>query len=239
MGGSGDADPETRSRDQRHLKAAAERGSTPADLMTGAGDRAAHWESVYERNPTDAVSWYQTEPSLSLELIDYVDISVEAGIIDVGGGASNLVDVLLCRGFTDLTVLDISESALQTSRERIGADRPVQWIAHDLVTWKPTRHYDLWHDRAVFHFLSPDEVRVYRDLLSRAVAPQGYVVVATFALDGPEWCSGLPVTRYDAGRLSAALGDAFTLVDERREMHATPSGAIQPFTWIAARRTND
>ena len=146
------------------------------------------------------------------------------------------VDALLHRGFTDLIVLDISEAALQVSRERVGADVPVEWIAHDLLTWEPKRRYDLWHDRAVFHFLSGDEVGVYRDLLHRAVAPRGYVVMATFAPDGPEWCSGLPVTRYSANQLIEALGGEFMLVGHRGEIHTTPSGATQSFTWIAAQR---
>jgi trans-aconitate methyltransferase len=121
----------------------------------------------------------------------------------------------------------------------VGADAPVDWIAHDLLTWEPARRYDLWHDRAVFHFLSGDVVGVYRDLLHRAVAPGGCVVMATFAPDGPEWCSGLPVTRYGADQLNETLGDEFKLVDHRREVHVTPSGATQPFTWIAARRISD
>lgn len=176
---------------------------------------------------------------MSLELVDLLGISAVAGVIDVGGGASVLVDALLHRGFADLTVLDISEDALQTSRERVGADAPVEWLAHDLLTWEPTRRYDLWHDRAVFHFLSGDEVGVYRDLLFRAVAPRGYVVMATFAPDGPEWCSGLPVTRYSADQLMETLGGEFEMVGQRREVHTTPSGATQPFTWIAARRIGD
>ena len=204
-----------------------------------AEERLAHWESVYESNQADNVSWFQAESVVSLELVDLLDISTDAGIIDVGGGASVLVDSLLHRGFADLSVLDISEAALAASRDRVGADASVVWIVHDLLTWEPTRHYDLWHDRAVFHFLSGDEVGVYRDLLNRTVAPRGYVVIATFAPDGPEWCSGLPVTRYGPDELIEALGGEFNLADQRREIHTTPSGAIQPFTWIAARRVSD
>ena len=210
-----------------------------ADQRRESGERVAHWESVYERNRADGVSWYQTESVMSLELVDLLAISAEAGVIDVGGGASVLVDALLHRGFADLTVLDISETALQASRDRVGAGAPVEWIAHNLLTWEPTRRYDLWHDRAVFHFLSGDEVGVYRDLVHRAVAPRGYVVMATFAPDGPEWCSGLRVTRYGADQLIEALGVGFEMVGQRREVHTTPSGAAQAFTWIAARRIND
>lgn len=221
------------------IKVAAESPSPRADPAQDSGERIAHWDSVYKGTRADGVSWYQTEPVMSLEIVKHLGVPANAAVIDVGAGASNLVDALLQQGFTDVTVLDISESALQTSRERVGADAPIQWIAHDLLMWEPTRHYDLWHDRAVFHFLSPDEVVVYLDLLHRAVATAGYVVMATFALDGPEWCSGLPVTRYDADQLIEALGDAFTLVDQRREIHTTPTGAIQPFTWVAARRISD
>lgn len=209
------------------------------DDLSDSDERAAHWDSVYQRNWTDSVSWYQPEPVESLELVDVLGIAGDAGVIDVGGGASVLVDALLRRGFTDLTVLDISHAALQVSRDRVGTDAPVTWIAHDLLTWEPKRHYDLWHDRAVFHFLSGAEVEVYRDLVHRSVARGGAVVMATFAPDGPEWCSGLPVTRYSANQLIAFLGGHFTVVDERREVHTTPGGVAQPFTWIAARRDLD
>jgi len=209
------------------------------DQEPDSGERVAHWESVYQRNRTDSVSWYQTAPVVSLDLIDDLGISEEAGVIDVGGGASVLVGALLHRGFADLTVLDISEAALQASRARVGASASVDWIAHDLLTWKPKRRYDLWHDRAVFHFLSRNEVEVYRNLLHHAVAPAGCVVMATFAPDGPEWCSGLPVTRYSAEQLGEALGGEFIVVEQRREVHTTPNGATQPFTWIAARRVSD
>lgn len=202
-------------------------------------DRAAHWESVYTRNQTDGVSWFQSVPVISLELMDALGIAADSSLVDVGGGASVLVDVLLRKGFTDLTVLDVSDSALRASRARVGVDAPVTWIAHDLLTWKPTRPYDLWHDRAVFHFMSGSEIEVYQDLVKQSVAPGGSIIMATFAPDGPEWCSGLPVTRYSASQLSAVLGSGFTMVEERREVHTTPGGATQPFTWIAARRELD
>ena len=201
--------------------------------------RADHWEQVYEGNETDGVSWYQSEPLVSLDLVELLGIGPDAAVIDVGGGASVLVDALLRRGFADLTVLDISESALEASRRRVGGGAPVAWVAHDLLTWDPDRQYDLWHDRAVFHFLSGPETDVYRRLLQRAVSPGGSVIMATFALDGPEWCSGLPVTRYDATQLASFLAPDFTVVEERREAHRTPAGLDQPFTWIAAQRNAD
>ena len=199
-------------------------------------ERRTHWQRVYEGTETNAVSWYQSEPVLSLELIDLLGIAPAAGTIDVGGGASILVDRLLAKGFTDLTVLDISLAALRASRERVG-DVPVTWLAEDLLTWEPTRTYELWHDRAVFHFLSGREVEDYRKVLCRALSPGGAVIMATFATDGPERCSGLPVTRYSAIEVGTALGRGFETVEHRREIHVTPSGTLQPFTWIAARRT--
>jgi len=207
------------------------------DHFPDADERTTHWESVYELSQVDGVSWYQQEPLVSLELVDILGVEKDARVVDVGGGASILVDFLLARDFTDLTVLDISKSALRVSRERVGPDAHVTWIAHNLLTWEPTYRYGLWHDRAVFHFLLPDEINVYQDLLRRSVAPGGSVIMATFAPDGPEWCSGLPVTRYNADQLVEVLGDEFTVVEQRREVHATPSGALQPFTWIAASRS--
>ena len=200
-------------------------------------ERTTHWQHIYETTETDAVSWYQSEPAVSLELIDLLGVTPETVTIDVGGGASILVDRLLARGFTDLTVLDVSLAALQASRQRVGDDAPVTWLAEDLLTWEPTRTYELWHDRAVFHFLSGQEIEDYRKVLCRALSPRGAVIMATFATDGPERCSGLPVTRYGPIELGATLGKGFEIVEHRREIHVTPSGTVQPFTWITARRT--
>jgi len=202
-------------------------------------ERADHWEQVYECNETDEVSWYQSESLMSLDFVDLLGIQPDAGIVDVGGGGSVLVDALLRQGYVDLTVLDISESALEASRRRVGRGAPVKWVVHDLLTWEPDRQYGLWHDRAVFHFLAGNETDAYRRLLQQAVAPGGSIIMATFALDGPEWCSGLPVTRYGATQLASFLAPEFTVVEERREVHRTPGGLEQPFTWIAARRTVD
>jgi len=207
------------------------------DRPSTAVQRAIHWEHVYERKKPEAVSWYQPEPVVSLDLIELLDLSPASRVIDIGGGASVLVDRLLAKRFTDLTLLDISDAALQASRQRVGNDARVAWITADLLSWEPTRSYDLWHDRAVFHFLSGGEVERYREVLRQALAPSGSVIIGTFAPDGPEWCSGLPVTRYSAEELGAVLGSEFEVVEHRREVHATPAGTVQPFTWIAARRT--
>jgi hypothetical protein len=186
--------------------------------LAGSEDRVTHWDTIYETVEANAVSWYQSEPLLSLELIQLLGI-----------------DSLLSTGFTDLTVLDISRAALLASRQRVGHDAPVTWLAENLLTWEPTRTYELWHDRAVFHFLSGSEVEDYRNIIRRALSPGGAVIVATFAADGPEYCSGLPVGRYSPRDLAAVLGADFDIVEERREEHHTPGGAIQPFTWVAAR----
>ena len=195
-----------------------------------------HWETVYRGNETAALSWYQAEPVMSLQMLDLLGVTPGSGVIDIGGGASLLVDRLLARGFGDLAVLDISDAALQAARLRVGDDARVAWIVGDILSWEPTRRYDLWHDRAVFHFLSGQEVEEYREVMRRGLAPGGSVVMATFAPDGPEWCSGLPVTRYGPEQLGMALGSGFQIVEQRREVHTTPAGAVQPFTWIAARR---
>lgn len=165
----------------------------------------------------------------------------DAAVIDVGGGASVLVDELLGAGFGDVTVLDVSESALGTARRRLGAAaHAVRWLATDLLAWSPSRRYSLWHDRAVFHFLVAEDQRVrYLEVLSEALAPGGHVVIATFAADGPLTCSGLPVRRYSPVELATELGAGFETVTTRREDHLTPAGAIQPFTWVLARRRHD
>lgn len=197
--------------------------------------RARHWGTIYERDPL-TVSWYQREPSRSLELIDTLHLPTGTSMVDVGGGASSLVDHLLARGYGDVTVLDVADAALRHSADRLGvAASRVAWVCHDVLTWDPDRTYDLWHDRAVFHFLTdPEDRATYRRVLSRAVAPGGHLVIATFATDGPEQCSGLPVARYDAGALADEFGPDFVRVNAGREEHTTPAGVVQPFTWMVA-----
>jgi trans-aconitate methyltransferase len=184
------------------------------------------------------VSWYQREPAVSLALIADTGLPREAGIIDAGGGASTLVDHLLDRGHTDLAVLDIAESTLDAARTRLGArSNRIDWIAADVTAWTPPRQWDLWHDRAVFHFLVGEtDRRAYVAALDAAVAPDGHVVMATFAPEGPDRCSGLPVVRYDEAALGAALGPGFRFVESRREIHRTPGGADQAFLWQRYRR---
>jgi trans-aconitate methyltransferase len=197
----------------------------------------ARWNDVYERSPSE-LSWYQAEPVVSLELIDALGVERDESVVDIGGGASSLAGRLLERGFTDVTVVDVAQSALAKARGLLGdAAGEVTWLVQDVRRWQPDRRYSLWHDRALFHFLVEDaDRRRYLDAVERALGAGGRVVIATFAPDGPERCSGMPVVRYDGAGLAAAFGPGFELVHERREEHHTPRGAIQPFTWVALRR---
>lgn len=197
-----------------------------------------HWTTVYdERSPTD-VSWYQPEPEPSLRALDRLGGGPSSSFMAIGGGASNLVDALLHRGWRDLTVLDIAASAMEASKGRLGEDAAkVHWEVGDITDWQPSRRYDVWHDRAVFHFLTePEQREAYRRALSTGVSAGGLVIVATFAPDGPERCSGLPVRRYDAEMLAGELGPSLKLLDSWREDHTTPWGAKQSFNWCAFRR---
>jgi SAM-dependent methyltransferase len=201
-------------------------------------DQRGHWETVYRTKAETDVSWFQESPKVSLDLIDMLGIAPQTGVIDVGGGASRLVDALLEKGFDAVTVLDISEPALAATRARLGkqADR-VHWLAADATQWEPKETYGLWHDRAAFHFLTEAADRAaYANRVARAVAPGGHVIIATFAPDGPERCSGLPVQRHDAESIGAVLGGNFALVDTRRHDHQTPGGSVQRFQFSTFRR---
>jgi len=193
-----------------------------------------HWDEVYTSKATDQVSWYQRAPRVSLELIAEAGLSPDDPVIDVGGGASVLVDALLEGGFTDVSVLDISHAAIAASQTRLGArSSRVHWICADVTVWRPERTYRLWHDRAVFHFLTePADQERYADTAAAAIAAGGWLALATFAPEGPTTCSGLPVARCDAKGLAARFAPDFIAADTRREDHITPSGNVQPFTWV-------
>lgn len=194
-------------------------------------DRLTHWQNVYAAKPDTEVSWFQEDPAPSLELVAATGISAKADIIDVGGGASRLVDRLLDRGFSRLTVLDISANALALAQKRLGlrADG-IDWIAADIRAWEPSATFDLWHDRAAFHFLTePVDREAYIARLTKAVRPGGHAIIATFAPDGPERCSGLPIVRYGPDDLARTLGPRFHLIESRRHDHETPGGATQRF----------
>lgn len=199
--------------------------------------RAAHWDQAYEHG-AETCSWFQTEATQSLHMIDLAGADRDGAIIDVGGGASTLVDSLLARGYTDVAVLDLSPTALDLARRRLGeAASAVTWLCLDLLSWIPQRTYAVWHDRAVFHFLTdPGERAQYLHTLTEATASGSSAVFGCFAPDGPDHCSGLPVARYDACTLAACLGQGWTVIGADREQHLTPSGSIQPFTWVAVQR---
>lgn len=198
-----------------------------------------HWEKVYTTKSEDEVSWFQEHAEVSLKLIEQTGAPKSAQIIDVGGGASTLVDDLLDKGYENLTVLDLSGAALEAAKRRLGAkaDR-IRWLeANILEAALPERAYDIWHDRAVFHFLTkPEERKAYVDAVLRSVKPGGHVIVATFAEDGPEKCSGLPVMRYSAGQLHGEFGAPFDLLGQEREEHHTPAGVIQRFVYCFCRK---
>jgi SAM-dependent methyltransferase len=198
-----------------------------------------HWEGIYSSKPADSVSWFQNHAETSLRLILHSGIPRSAAVIDAGGGASTLVDDLLSAGYTDLTVLDLSSSALEASRKRLGKTaRQVKWLQGDLLrTSLPRQVFDLWHDRAVFHFLgTPEERKAYAENVLRSVKPGGYLVIATFADDGPERCSGLPVMRYGHEALAAVFGSGFSLLLHEREAHTTPEGVVQQFLYCLFRK---
>lgn len=200
--------------------------------------RSRHWDGVYGDRGIEGVSWFQAEPAVSLELLDQLPLDPAAPILDLGGGASRLVDRLLARGHHDVTVLDTSIHALHATRRRLGEQASaVRWESADLLTWEPPRTYQVWHDRAVFHFLTePEQQDRYRKMATKGITPGGYLLLGTFAADGPDHCSGLPVTRYTPAQLAEQFRSAFTVVATRREHHHTPTGTEQPFTWLLARR---
>jgi SAM-dependent methyltransferase len=193
-----------------------------------------HWEGVYTRRKPDELSWFQEEPSVSLGLIEAAAPRRRAVIIDVGGGASRLVDGLLALGYVDLTVLDISAQALAYARERLlQRAESVRWIEADATTFVPDRRYDLWHDRAVFHFLAEAGARqAYLGALRQGLKVGGSLVLAAFAPDGPESCSGLPVLRFGRDEIAAELGTDFEWVSQVAETHRTPWGTAQPFNYF-------
>ena len=202
-----------------------------------ADERVGHWEGVYREKEDTQLSWHQDDPSLSLELCDLAGVDKGSSVVDIGGGTSRFAERLIEKGLSDVSVLDVSEAALDRSRRQLGpVGERIVWIAADVTTWSPDRSYDLWHDRAVFHFLvDAGDRTAYRERLYRCLRPGGHAIIATFALDGPEKCSGLPVVRYDPEGLSEVLGDRFTLVTHRRHTHITPWGTPQSFQFSLLR----
>ena len=194
-------------------------------------DSKEHWENAWQANAAVETSWHQDEPIPSLTMIRQAGLCAEDALIDVGGGASRLVDCLLDAGFGDLTVLDISTAALDQAQKRLGdRARHVKWIVSDITAFEPDRTYRLWHDRATFHFLTRESDRLhYVESLYRALVPGGQAVIASFAPGGPTKCSGLDIVQYDAEGLSEALGDGMQLREQAVEIHRTPAGRQQKF----------
>lgn len=198
-----------------------------------------HWENVYSTKAAEEVSWFQEHARLSLQIICDSALAPDGRIIDVGGGASTLVDDLLSAGFSKITVLDLSAAALARAKARLGSRAAsVQWLeANILDVTLPASTYDVWHDRAVFHFLTSESERHrYVEQVLHAVKPGGLVIVATFAEDGPEKCSGLPVMRYSADGVHAEFGNTFELLGSQRESHLTPTGKEQKFVYCSCKR---
>lgn len=197
-----------------------------------------HWDNTYATKSDTGVSWYQADPSISFKWIRSIASDRSAPIVDVGGGASRMVDWLVADGYVDVTVLDISEAALARSRVRLGAaSGGVNWIVADITQWEPPKCYAVWHDRAVFHFLVDASARnAYLQALRRGTNSGSLVIIATFALSGPERCSGLPVQRYSPATLAARLGQDFEICDQAAETHRTPFGTTQEFIYAVFRR---
>lgn len=193
---------------------------------------ASHWDEVYATKAADSVSWFEPSPVTSLRLV--TSVASSGRVIDVGAGASTLADGLVSRGY-DVTVLDVSEASLDLVRQRLGSQ--VTYVVSNVLTWLPEAIVDVWHDRAVFHFLTTSaDQQCYASLARQAVREGGALIVGTFALDGPTTCSGLPTARYDADTLAAVFSDGFVLEHHERVEHHTPWDAIQPFTWVVLRR---
>ena len=211
--------------------------SSRKDILsnTGAGfDRKSHWEEVYESKSPLKVSWFQENPALSLRLIGDAGLQNSDAIIDVGGGASRLVDELCKKGLTNISVLDLAAKALSISKQRLAEKaREVEWLVADVTEFNPPQQYALWHDRAVFHFLTQKVDREkYLEVLKRALYPGAHFIIMAFAIHGPEKCSGLNIVQYDAEKMQAELGDSFDLIDSGEEKHITPAGGEQNFAYF-------
>lgn len=196
-------------------------------------NRRLHWDKIYSTKSSDELSWYQARPETSLRLIASTGVGKDARIVDAGGGDSRLVDSLLDQGFRDVTVIDVSSHALQRARERLGEGaRRVNWICGDVLEFRPAEAFDVWHDRAVFHFLTDANDRAaYVRAVLEGLRPGGHLIIATFGLEAPPRCSGLEVVRYSPESLADALGDRLKLVESLPQLHTTPKGAAQHFNY--------
>ena len=202
-------------------------------------DRQTHWDRVYREKSPEAVSWYQSRPEMSLQLIRNAGVSADEPVIDVGGGAAGLVDCLIDQDHKRIAVLDVSARALEIARNRLGLKAGcVEWFVEDVTRFQPPHTFSVWHDRAVFHFLTDPADRLdYIRVMTESLIAGGHLIVATFAPDGPRRCSGLDVVRYDGVKLMRELGEGFSMIEQHSELHLTPGGATQNFAWFRLRRT--
>lgn len=207
--------------------------------MTTSDDRRAHWQKVWATIDPESAGWHQPEPAFSLSLIQAAGLRRDAGIIDVGAGQAGLIEALAERGWVHLAALEVAPEAIAALAERMGplAD-DVTWIESDVLEWRPVPGlFELWHDRACFHFLTdPHDQAKYAEVMATALVPGGMAVLGMFAPEGPETCSGLTVARHDRASLAAVLGERFALIDELEESHQPPMGRLQPFRWYVFRR---
>ncbi len=203
-------------------------------------DRKTHWEDVYRTTAAEELGWYQVKPAMSLSLIESTRVAKSGRLIDVGGGDSTLADHLLQHGFEHITVLDLSSAALERAKLRLGERaNQVTWIESDVTDFRSSTMYDVWHDRAVFHFLTEEEDRArYLESMTRALRPQGHVIMATFAYEAPATCSGLPVVRYSPQFLGIAIGKNYEFVESVEQLHRTPGGHTQPFIYCRFKKRN-
>ena len=201
-------------------------------------DIQKHWDQAYAEKDESRLSWHQDDPAVSLELSALAGVTTSSSVIDIGGGRSRFAASLSKKGLTDICVLDISAVALEMARKALGdSGKTIDFIAADVTSWTPGRTYDLWHDRAVFHFLVSDrDQTAYIDRMTQAITPGGHAIIATFDLDGPEKCSGLPVVRYSPQSLSDRLGRKFTPITARHSSHETPWGTAQSFQFSLFRK---
>ena len=193
-------------------------------------DRMAHWQAVYTTKDEDEVSWFEENPDHSLELISKAKAGLNTSVVDVGGGASRLVDALVAGGQSHITVVDLSAAALATAKGRLPSANNVTWVVSDITRWKPDGAFDIWHDRAAFHFLTDStDQGSYVEVMAKALKPSGIAIIGTFAPTGPERCSGLPVARHDAASLTEILGSRFRLLYSEPHQHVTPWNTVQDF----------
>lgn len=202
-------------------------------------DRKAHWEKIYQTKALNEVSWYQSNPDTSLSFFKDLEISKQSKIIDIGGGDSFLVDHLLALGYSDISVLDISESAIERAKKRLGKDNAekISWIVSDVANFEPDHQYDVWHDRAAFHFLKQqEEIEIYTKLVSDTIVKNGYLIIGTFSDNGPQKCSGIDIQQYSQDSLFAQFSQNFNKLSSFNADHSTPFNTVQNFTFCSFKR---